>query len=84
MPVFRGRSESDGVSMTPLEALAQAVRNGGGVLFVGSRMTADSGGASWADLAKWVAAEMGVLPQETPKDTLDDLCIRLGRTPLAA
>lgn len=65
--------------MTPLDALTQAVRNRGGVLFVGSGMTADSGGASWGELARWVAAELGVSPRETPKDTLDDLCIRLGR-----
>ncbi len=42
-------------------------------------MTADSGGASWGDLAAWVANEMGVPAQESPRNTLDDICIRLGR-----
>ena len=65
--------------MTNLDSLAQAIRNRSGVLFVGSGMTAEHGGASWAELATWVTSELGVRPRDNPTDTFDELCIKLGR-----
>jgi len=58
-----------------MKELADAIRAGQAVLFVGSGATRDGGGASWQELAEHVAHELKFKPKDTPIETLDELCI---------